>query len=104
MSEAFDNVIKIHDSIPQSYESTTQIVSTEKLQNTVQTLAVTCDNLIFFAILLYKNVNILLDKIYKQKFTCADALMSLCNFDKEKLDEAEREWVEGLEKSWNKNK
>jgi len=30
--------------------------------------------------------------------------MSLCNFDKEKLDEAEREWVEGLEKSWNKNK
>lgn len=102
MSESFDNAIKIHDSIPQSYESTTQIVSTEKLQNTVQTLAVTCDNLIFFAILLYKNVNILLDKIYKQKFTCADALISLCNFDKEKLDKAEREWVEGLEKSWNK--
>ena len=103
MSESFDNAIKIHDSIPQSCESTTQVVSTKKLQNTVQTLAVTCDNLIFFSILLYKNINILLDKIYKQKFTCADALMSLCNFDKEKLGKVEREWVEGLEKSWNKN-
>ena len=101
-SESFDSTVKIHDSLAHGFNPPVDMVFITRIQDTVQTLAVTCDNLIFFLFFLYKNINILLDKTYKQKFTCADALISLCNFDKEKLDKTEREWVEGLEKSWNK--
>ena len=71
-----------------------------RLQDTVKTLAVTCDNLVFFLLLLYKNLHILLEKVYKQEFTCADNFMTMSNFDLSKLDENEKGWVEGLKNSW----
>lgn len=101
-SESFDSSVKLHDSLAHEFKPPVDTVFINRLRDTIETLAVTCDNLIFFSILLYSNINILLNERYKQKITCADNLISLCNFDKSKLDNTEKSWVDGLEKSWNK--
>ena len=99
-SESFDSTVKIHDSLAHGFQPPVDMVFITRLQDTVKTLAVTCDNLVFFLLLLYKNLHILLEKVYKQEFTCADNLMIMSNFDLSKLDEHEKGWVEGLKNSW----
>lgn len=99
-SESFDSTVKIHDSLAHGFQPPIDMVFITRLQDTVKTLAVTCDNLVFFLLLLYKNLHILLEKVYKQEFTCADNLMTMSNFDLSKLDENEKGWVEGLKNSW----
>lgn len=99
-SESFDSTVKIHDSLAHGFQPPVDMVFITRLQDTVKTLAVTCDNLVFFLLLLYKNLHILLEKVYKQEFTCADNLMIMSNFDLSKLDENEKDWVEGLKNSW----
>lgn len=102
ISESFDSIIKVHNSLAHEFRAPVDMIFINRVQDAVQTLADTCDNLIFFAILLYKNINILLDKVYRQKFTCADVIISLCDFDAEKLDQRKKDWIKGLEESWNK--
>lgn len=99
-SESFDSTVKIHDSLAHGFQPPIDMVFITRLQDTVKTLAVTCDNLVFFLLLLYKNLHILLERVYKQEFTCADNLMTMSNFDLSKLDENEKGWVEGLKNSW----
>lgn len=99
-SESFDSTVKIHDSLAHGFQPPVDMVFITRLQDTVKTLAVTCDNLVFFLLLLYKNLHILLEKVYKQEFTCADNFMTMSNFDLSKLDENEKGWVEGLKNSW----
>ena len=99
-SESFDSTVKIHDSLAHGFQPPVDMVFITRLQDTVKTLAVTCDNLVFFLLLLYKNLHILLEKVYKQEFTCADNLMIMSNFDLSELDEHEKGWVEGLKDSW----
>ncbi len=101
-SESFDSTVKIHDSLAHGFQPPVDMVFITRLQDTVKTLAVTCDNLVFFLLLLYKNLHILLEKVYKQEFTCADNLMTMSNFDLSELDENEKGWVEGLKNSWKK--
>lgn len=102
-SASFDSTVKIHDSLTYGFQRPADIVFIKRLQDTVKTLDATCDNLAFFLLLLYKNLHILLEKIYKQEFTCADNLMTMSNFDLSKLDENKKGWIEDLTNSWKHN-
>ena len=99
-SESFDSTLKEHDFLIQTLQIPVEMINIQKLQNNIETLSTTCNNLVFFLLLLYRNLHILLENVYKQEFSCADNLMIMSNFDLSKLDENEKGWVEGLKNSW----
>ena len=99
-SESFDSTLKEHDFLIQTLQIPVELINIQKLQNNIETLSTTCNNLVFFLLLLYRNLHILLENVYKQEFSCADNLMIMSNFDLSKLDENEKGWVEGLKNSW----
>ena len=73
----------------------------EKIKSIIETIYNTCNNLIYFSLILHRFLTYQLGDIYKEKITCSDMLMGINLINEAKNDKIKLGWLNLLPIDWH---
>lgn len=104
--EELDSVILAFNNFTLTDEEKRAVNSVEihivKIKSVIETLYDTCDNLIYFSLLLHRCLTYILGEVHKEKITCSDRLMEVNLTLEAKNNIIKLGWLKILPKGWEK--